>query len=556
MRYRVKLQWAVVTELTPSGMVTLSDSNLLFNRKGGGGFLRSIGGRFRTKYAPVVLEPTDIFHSALSEMRDKLKFSGKKFPYTVEDFVCGLSTRLNVKIHLFGRVLCINFILDEFDTDIDEDSEFSALQSFDSHPRLKNLALKIIAIIASGDHRAPPLSSLPKYYPAIRIVSLQTDPIDWHSRMAVLLSRHATMLDSAISEVLKKNQPHQVDKSLLLVDKQGVVAYVPFSDPLSAAGNLQRFRSAVSMLELAATLQSQISKGVVLPSDVVKVITSADEAIPDSVSAQRTWILINSELKLLKELNYALPKGTSKIMKRILIVTVTQIESQSVLAAFAEECGQVAKARMFNNHVYQELGVIGTFECFLAISEMGTGGTSGSLLSVQKAIEDIKPDTVIMAGIAFGIDKKKFSIGDVLVSQQLLLYDLQRMNSNGTIALRGDTPHASSAPLNWVRHAKLTWPSISNSKVEPGLVLSGDKLVDNIDYRNALSEVAPEALGGEMEGAGLYAACQVAKVDWLLVKAICDWADGNKSKNKSTNQQKAAANAARFVVHLLKFSAC
>jgi len=59
-----------------------------------------------------------------------------------------------------------------------------------------------------------------------------------------------------------------------------------------------------------------------------------------------------------------------------------------------------------------------------------------------------------------------------------------------------------------------------------------------------------------MEGAGLYAACQVAKVDRLLVKAICDWADGNKSKNKSTNQQKAAANAARFVVHLLKFSAC
>ncbi|MNO77366.1 5'-methylthioadenosine/S-adenosylhomocysteine nucleosidase [compost metagenome] len=211
---------------------------------------------------------------------------------------------------------------------------------------------------------------------------------------------------------------------------------------------------------------------------------------------------------------------------------------------------------MLNSHVYQELGVIGAFECFLAISEMGTGGTNGSLLSVQKAIGDIKPDTVIMAGIAFGIDKKKFSIGDVLVSQQLLLYDLQRMNSNGTIALRGDTPHASSVPLNWVRHAKLTWPSISNSKVEPGLVLSGDKLIDNIDYRNALRDVAPEALGGEMEGAGLYAACQDAKVDWLLVKAICDWADGNKSKNKSINQKTAAANAARFVVHLLKFSAC
>lgn len=204
MRYRVKLQWAVVTELTPLGKVSLSDSNLLFNRKGGGGFLRSIGGRLRTKYGPVVLEPTDIFHAALSDTRDKLKFSAKKFPYTVENFIDTLPTRLNVNIHLFGRVLCINFILDEFNVDIDDISEFSALQNLDSHPRLKNIALKIIAITASGDHRAPPLSTMPKYYPAIRIVSLQNDPVNWPSRMAVLLSRHPTMLDSAVTEVLKK----------------------------------------------------------------------------------------------------------------------------------------------------------------------------------------------------------------------------------------------------------------------------------------------------------------------------------------------------------------
>lgn len=553
MRYRVSLQWTIVTELTSSGMVTLSTSDLLFNRKGGRGFLRNIGGRLRANYSPIVLEPTDIFHSSLSKTRADLRFSGIKFPYSVEDFSYGMPVRLNVKINLFGRVICINLKLDDFD--INDEKDLSSLQRLESHPQLKKFTQKILAIIQNCDQRAEPLGSLPKYYPSIRIVSLQPDLEDWHTQMAVLITRHATMLNSVAAQVLAKNHAHQVDQSLLLVDKQGLVAYVPFDAPLSAAGNQRRFKAAASMLDLAAVLKLQLTKGVALPLDVVEIITAADDALPDSVSAQKTWTLLVSEFKLLNELKNSRTKEPGKIMKRILIVTVTHIESQSILAAFAEENGKMAKPILIDGHVYQELGSVGNFECFLAISEMGSGGTGGSTLSIQKAVADIGVDTVIMAGIAFGIDKRKFSVGDILVSKQLLLYDLQRISANGTISLRGDRPHASAAPLNWVRHAMLTWSALSSARVEPGLVLSGDKLVDNIDYREVLSALAPEAVGGEMEGAGLYAACQAAKVDWLLIKSICDWADGKKSKNKNFNQQKAAASAARFVVHLLKSTA-
>jgi hypothetical protein len=54
-----------------------------------------------------------------------------------------------------------------------------------------------------------------------------------------------------------------------------------------------------------------------------------------------------------------------------------------------------------------------------------------------------------------------------------------------------------------------------------------------------------------MEGAGLYAVAQREKVDWILVKAICDYADGNKGQDKDKRQQTAARNAARFVFHVL-----
>ena len=102
-----------------------------------------------------------------------------------------------------------------------------------------------------------------------------------------------------------------------------------------------------------------------------------------------------------------------------------------------------------------------------------------------------------------------------------------------------------------VSHAEVTWPS-SASIVQAGLVLSGDKLIDNREYRDQLIEIAPEALGGEMEGAGLYVASQTAKTDWLLIKAVCDWADGNKSRKKHERQAIASRSVAEFFVHMLK----
>ncbi len=155
---------------------------------------------------------------------------------------------------------------------------------------------------------------------------------------------------------------------------------------------------------------------------------------------------------------------------------------------------------------------------------------------------------MLLVGIAFGVDEKKQRIGDILIAQQLQLYDLQRVGAD-RIVLRGDKPHASLRLIDYFRQADLDW---NDAKVEFGLILSGEKLVDNLDYREQLKQFGPEALGGEMEGAGLYVACQDAQVDWIVIKAICDWADGHKQRNKTARQQLAAGNAAAFVAQALQ----
>ncbi|MGB2773917.1 MAG: AAA family ATPase, partial [Anaerolineae bacterium] len=248
----------------------------------------------------------------------------------------------------------------------------------------------------------------------------------------------------------------------------------------------------------------------------------------------------------------------------VLLVTVTKVEAQAVFRVFLTATGQKARPETINGRVYHDLGIVNDVRVFMVQSQKGTSGPGGSQETIGKGIEALSPSAVIMVGIAFGVNEKKQTIGDVLVSEQLMLYDLQRVgvDKEGRIDIipRGDRPHASTDLYNLLQSADLYQVDEEDEEDEPskglkvrfGLVLSGDKLVDNVDFRDQLIKFEREAIGGEMEGAGLYVACQDRKVDWILVKAICDWADGNKGMDKDARQTTAARNAAQFVLHTLQ----
>lgn len=78
--------------------------------------------------------------------------------------------------------------------------------------------------------------------------------------------------------------------------------------------------------------------------------------------------------------------------------------------------------------------------------------------------------------------------------------------------------------------------------------LSDTPLVDNKEFRDQLLAEFPDALGGEMEGAGVYASATRRKVEVILVKAICDWADGHKNDRAQPFAAKAAVSLAHHVL--------
>jgi nucleoside phosphorylase len=104
--------------------------------------------------------------------------------------------------------------------------------------------------------------------------------------------------------------------------------------------------------------------------------------------------------------------------------------------------------------------------------------------------------------------------------------------------------------LNCFQDSQLDWTPPPH--IHFGPILSSSRLIDHAGTRNELSRHFPEAIGGEMEGHGLCDVCSRQKVDWILVKAISDWADGNKDENKADYQRLAADNAARLVLSVIQ----
>jgi nucleoside phosphorylase len=236
----------------------------------------------------------------------------------------------------------------------------------------------------------------------------------------------------------------------------------------------------------------------------------------------------------------------------VLIVVATDVERDTFIEEFARETGNSFSRRFGQRKTYYDLGVLGGAHTVLVQTEMGSGSPGASFSTVADACDELFASSVVLVGIAFGVDPDTQSIGDVLVSRQLRPYELQRVGTTPRggekILIRADKATASTRLIDRLRSSAVGW---TDATVRFGVVLSGEKLIDNVDFRDDIVSLEPEAIGGEMEGAGAYAAAHDRNKEWIVVKAVCDWADGKKRHQKAKRQKLAATNAARLVIRAI-----
>ena len=275
----------------------------------------------------------------------------------------------------------------------------------------------------------------------------------------------------------------------------------------------------------------------------------AQESEPDFsfVVEEQPWF-INSEPSVLD----IEPDEFSSLIDSIdlVVMTATQIERDSVLRLTKS---WMHRGKILRVHIEAEtyfLGQFGSFKVVVTKCQMGSQQPGSSTLAAEQAQRVCRPKAIVMIGIAFGKGGKQ-RIGDVLVASQIINYEPQRIGSLD-IEDRGSIPPSNPTLLNRFDNV-IGWdfkrPDSKSCSSKSGPILSGEKLVDEPEFKKSLFARYPNAIGGEMEGTGLCAAAIRSNVPWILVKSICDWADGHKHKRY---QALAAASSASLVHHVLQ----
>jgi nucleoside phosphorylase len=282
------------------------------------------------------------------------------------------------------------------------------------------------------------------------------------------------------------------------------------------------------------------SAGIVGDLRVLRVKALEEDADPTNVAIE----IYKASEELVKSAAGGLAMPDALSWKgQYLIVTATDLEDR-VLQKSLDERG-------FSNPVivneerfsYVERFRSDVGRIFHLRTSAGSGGASGAFIMGKNAVDRLKPKFVISVGICFGLQEKKQQLGDVVISEMIHDYERQRVSKEQPED-RGATRESSPQLLSRARANLFIW---KKANVHIGTIVSGEKLVDDEEFRATLIKLQPPAIAGEMEAWGLSAVCHEAQKQFIMVKGICDWG----MKKDSDHQEQAAQNACDFALDAL-----
>jgi len=166
----------------------------------------------------------------------------------------------------------------------------------------------------------------------------------------------------------------------------------------------------------------------------------------------------------------------------LVVMTANQIETDALHHALSKEGFEATASfgRAGTAWIYPPIG-----GCVVAAvrSSMGSGGPAGSALTASDAVTELRAKSLISLGIAFAMTDSQ-PIGELLIAEQVAGYEPAKVADSGGSLVRfqrGGSDHCSPALLSRFRDARLDRLGI---QVRTGQVLSGEKLVDSLAFRN------------------------------------------------------------------------
>jgi nucleoside phosphorylase len=206
-------------------------------------------------------------------------------------------------------------------------------------------------------------------------------------------------------------------------------------------------------------------------------------------------------------------------------------------------------------------GSAGTYHV-IALLLLGMGRVEAATATID-AIRRWNPRHILLIGIAGGIAEEGIRLGDILVSTQVVDYELQKLTPEEP-EIRWEVhqadPRLVGAARNfsdsdWLNMITVERPARGRPMRHMGPVASGDKVIAAAEILAKYRDKWPKLIGVEMEAAGVAtAAFQAAQQPgFFMVRGVSDLADANKNSARVKKWRLYACDiAASYAIALLK----
>lgn len=285
-----------------------------------------------------------------------------------------------------------------------------------------------------------------------------------------------------------------------------------------------------TMIEVDDQLADRILKQAQYREDVVKNLDSF-------WSKKGTHIVGHYRPLLSAPLHHCITE--EEFMKKlknsqVLIISANSVEGAIISWRLKQSSGTPAlDAWPHEGHLFQFADIEGIPVCHIWPTDTASFTQYGSFSALEAALENTMPKYVMSVGVAFGIDPNNQSLGDVLVSKELVFYDHFNKVTDGRIKLYSHETYRIDPNLSSQLHQldnKTPPKEVGSFRWYFGSMLTGGTVLSDAAERGRLVEAAANLgdtiVGGEMEASGIYYACQKRKdrhIPFMIIKGICDW---------------------------------
>ncbi|PPI87993.1 5'-methylthioadenosine/S-adenosylhomocysteine nucleosidase [Candidatus Pantoea edessiphila] len=180
------------------------------------------------------------------------------------------------------------------------------------------------------------------------------------------------------------------------------------------------------------------------------------------------------------------------------------------------------------------IGLIKNITIILVVS--GVGKTLASL-GTTILVNNYKPNVIINIGTAGSIISE-LQIGDIVIANEVSYYDVDMTAFGYKLGQVSGFPIKFTANKDLINQTEICMNQL-NFRFKKGLIVSGDKFINDIKYLKFIFTNFPKAVAIEMESAAIAHICYIFQIPFIAIRSISDIV----SKQSNINFKKNLINS-------------